>query len=210
MNSFMFLFHSRTISRICQNLCEDEARRDHLELLEGHIVHHIVRTGPVLLTLCQATVVPEIMAISIWMPMYQRNSPIVRGCTFSQSSASDIFRIRTFSIHTNGRKRRKISRYVLPQGVHPFLKDGFLYPSFVDTIPSPPLPPEKPINRDFYWRRVKRRPVLREGLVVIINLEALGTNLGDVLKIISHPENCRVNFSLRLGIGWCLFGAVPV
>jgi len=71
-----------------------------------------------------------------------------------------------------------------------------LITSFVDTIPSPPLTPEKPIDRDFDWWSVKRRPVFREGLIVVINLEALGTNSGDVLDIISCPENCWVDFSL--------------
>jgi hypothetical protein len=85
-----------------------------------------------------------------------------------------------------------------------------LISSFVDTIPSPPLTPEKPINRDFDWGSVKRRPVFREGLVVIINLEALGTNLGDVLNIISRPEDCQVDFSLWVGIGRRHFDAVLV
>ncbi len=45
------------------------------------------------------------------------------------------------------------------------------------------------VSRDFDWGGEKRRPVFGEGLVVVVNLEALGTNSGNVLKIISRPEN---------------------
>jgi hypothetical protein len=99
-------------------------------------------------------------------------------------------------------------------GHPPILERWFFVPPlitlFIDTIPSPPLTPEKPIDRDFDWWSVKRRPVFRAGLIVIVNLEALGTNSGDVLNIISLPENCRVDFSLWVGIGWRRFGAILV
>ena len=109
---------------------------------------------------------------------------------------------------------RVVYKIRLAIGRPPILERWLFVPplisSFVDAVPSPPLPPEKPINRDFYWRHVKRRPVFRESLVVIVNLEALGTNSGDVLKIISRPKNCRINFLLWVGIGRRCFGAILV
>ena len=76
--------------------------------------------------------------------------------------------------------------------------------------PSPTVALGKPVSRDFDWGREKRRPVFGEGLVVVVNLEALGTNSGNVLKIISRPENRWVDFLLWVGIGRRRFSAVAL
>jgi hypothetical protein len=59
----------------------------------------------------------------------------------------------------------------------------------IQTIPSPHLPLEEPVDGDFDWGRFKRGPVLGEGLIVIVYLEALGANSGNVLKSICRIEN---------------------
>ena len=79
-----------------------------------------------------------------------------------------------------------------------------------DELVNPRLPSEKPVSRDFDWGCAKCRPVFGEGLVVIVNLEALGTNSGDVLKIISRPENRWVGLLLWVGIGRRRFSAVAL
>ena len=61
--------------------------------------------------------------------------------------------------------------------------------SLIESVPSPLLPSEKPVGGDFDWGRIKRGPVLGEGLIVVVYLEALGTNLGDVLESIRRIEN---------------------
>jgi hypothetical protein len=78
----------------------------------------------------------------------------------------------------------------------------------VESIPTPLLPLEKPIGGDLDRGRIKRRPFLREGLVVIIDLKALGTNSSNVLERIPCIENRRVNFPLLGGVDWRRFGAI--
>ena len=80
--------------------------------------------------------------------------------------------------------------------------------SLVESVPTPLLPLEKPIGGDLGRGRIKRRPVLREGLVVIVDLEAFGTNSSDVLERIPRVENRRVNFPLLGGVDRRRFGAV--
>jgi hypothetical protein len=55
---------------------------------------------------------------------------------------------------------------------------------------------EKPVSRDFDWGRIKRGPVLGEGLVVVVDLEALSANSSDVLERIHRVENRWVDFLL--------------
>ena len=78
----------------------------------------------------------------------------------------------------------------------------------IESVPSPLLPSEKPVVGDFDWGRIKRGPVLREGLVVVVNLKSLGTNSSDVLKRIPGVENRRVNLSLGFRVSRRRFGAV--
>jgi hypothetical protein len=66
---------------------------------------------------------------------------------------------------------------------------------------------EKPVGGDFDWGRIERGPVLGEGLVVVVDLEALSANSSDVLKRIHCVENGWVVFLLGKGVNRHCFGA---
>ena len=79
--------------------------------------------------------------------------------------------------------------------------------SLIESVPTPLLPSEKPGVGDCDWGRIKRGPVLGEGLVVVVDLKALGANSSDILERIPGVENRRDEFSLGFRVNRRRFGA---